>query len=260
MDIYSFRLLLIVLIFLLASGWFYLYFRKKHRQDSDGSLRKRGMDNHSMGPLFLDQVEEYDVAPAETKADETVRQQESQDEQKQEKGKQRKRPALFAKKQKQNDTTKTPKPAKQDIRVIYLQLSSRKREGFSGSALLSMFDRCNLIFGKMDVFHRKINIAGQEKHTFSVINGEEPGTLIPEEINQRSTHRIMFYISLNECYSPLKAFDEMLDVAHNFASSLDGSLYDDQGCSLSEQNIEYQRDIIRDFVHRNQVNSASDDR
>lgn len=268
MDIYFLRLVSIVLILLLSSIWVFMYLKSKGSQENKNNIRKRGLDHHSMGPLFLDKEGPGNEEIADTMLPADAQAQASA-------------PTPVGVEAKENKVSKglgilgglvsknkqkaaTPHPSQQpppkkkneDIKIICLQLHARKQEGFNGHTLLSIFERHDLKFGKMDVFHRQVNLGGQDKHSFSIINGEEPGTLIPEEIKDKSTQRIMFYISLNECYNPLKSFDEMLDVAKKFAISLDGLICDDQGCGLSEQNIEYQRDLVREFVIRHRLKMA----
>ncbi|MBE8182252.1 MAG: hypothetical protein HAW61_01855 [Candidatus Portiera sp.] len=259
MDIYTLRLISISLILILSTIWLFMHLKKRGEKGEKDNARKRGMDHHSMGPLFLgDENQDGDAAVEEQSFDAKEPVQEEVP------AKKSGGLALlsgFTKKTKsqakgESTAQKSQKKKSDDAQIICLQLNSRKREGFNGHSLLAMFDKYNLVFGHMDVFHRQVNVAGQEKHAFSVINGEAPGTLIPEEIKDKSTQRVMFYISLHECYNPMKSFEEMLDMAHKFAVALDGGLCDDQGCDLSEQNIEYQRNSVREFVIRHRLKSA----
>ena len=276
MDIFSFRVLSILIILLLSAAWLFLYIKKKQKPASSNH-RTRDFDDHIMGPLFSpedketqqsqqtpQEEEESQVQRELQQADEGVEQQ-TQTRSKTSPPRKSRVAALMGKKKKiegsstEQNKQKKGKGANDNApSVISLCLRARRREGFNGRMLLSMFDRFNLVFGKMDVFHRRIQVGGKEESSFSVINGEKPGTLKPEDMEESSTHRIMFYISLYDCYSPLKSFDEMVDVAKQFAVSLDGNLYDDQGSSLSEQNIEYHRDIIKDFLHKQRVAMAED--
>ena len=276
MDIFSFRVLSILIILLLSAAWLFLYIKKRQKPASSNH-RTRDFDDHIMGPLFSPGDKETQQTQEESEAeDDSQTQQELQQEGEgveQQTQKESKTPpprksrvaALIGKRKKAEESSteknkqKKGKGANDNApSVISLCLRARRREGFNGRMLLSMFDRFNLVFGKMDVFHRRIQVGGKEENSFSVINGEKPGTLKPEDMEESNTHRIMFYISLYDCYSPLKSFDEMVDVAKQFAVSLDGNLYDDQGSSLSEQNIEYHRDIVKDFLHKQKVAAAED--
>lgn len=267
MDIYSFRLISIILILGLSTIWLFMYLRNKNNKGTQGNVRGRGMDQHSMGPLFLDEEGQEKLRQDED-AEEVPKPPQQQDDSagESEKVAEKKSVGLNILK----NLTKKSKPAPkqepsdksaqkkktEDTQIICLQLNSRKQEGFNGHSLLAMFSKYELVFGKMDVFHRQTNMGGQDRVLFSVINGEAPGTLVPEEIKDRSTQRIMFYIALNECHSPMKAFEEMLDIAQKFAVSLDGMLCDDQGCDLSEQNIEFHWDLVREFMIRNRIRPA----
>ena len=256
MDIYSFRLLLIILILFLGALWLFLRFRGKQ---GNNDLRKRDLDNHKIGPLFGDNFDEDDT-PFNGNAERNRGQKTPE---KEVEGSNKEKKPFFVrltgkagdKQSPEQDKNQRPKE-EEKMEVISIHLRSRKREGFSGAMLLSMFERYNLIFGKMDVFHRQINVGGEDKHSFSVIDGKQPGTLVPDDLKERNTHSIVFYVILNGNYNPLRAFNEMLDAARNFSASLDGALYDEQGSSISAQNIEYQRDIIREFIRRQRVKEA----
>lgn len=264
MDIYSFRLLAIILILALSTLWLFMHFRNKDDKDVKPSMRNRGMDGHSMGPLFLDEEGLEKLKEPEPEPEVAEAPTAGHDDEEEDAG----RPSgLGLLKNLAKKTKSAPKkPAKgqspskrpaEDIQIICLQLNARRSDGFHGHSLLSMFAKHELVFGKMDVFHKQVNMGGQDKTSFSVINGEAPGTLIPEEIQDRSTQRIMFYIALNECHSPMKSFEEMLEIAKSFAVALDGMLCDDQGCDLSEQNIEYHWDLVREFIIRNRLKPAA---
>lgn len=263
MDIYSLRLISITLILVLSTIWLFMYLKNKGNKDEKNNVRKRGMDHHSMGPLFIGENDspENESAGLEEVA-ETAPPPVTEKQTKKTGGLSILKGLTKKTNSESKETLAKQKPQKkptEDAQIICLQLNARKKEGFNGHSLLALFSKYDLVFGHMDVFHRQVNSGGQDKHAFSVINGEAPGTLIPEEIKDKSTQRIMFYISLHECYNPTKSFDEMLDMAQKFAVSLDGVLCDDQGCDLSEQNIEYQWDVVREFVIRHRLKPAANE-
>ena len=74
-----------------------------------------------------------------------------------------------------------------DRNVICIHLRARKREGFSGKNLVAIFNRFNLVFGDMDIYHRRIQVNGRSETAFSVLNGKEPGTLKPIDLDSGSS-------------------------------------------------------------------------
>lgn len=260
MDI--FRVFLVIIILLFLAIWLFLYLRRINHT-SASKYKTRDFDEHTMGPLF----------PPDKDDEKTQINNESS-----QKTQTYKKSGLIERFLGMNDKVLSGKEDKEDSqtageteqsfsiekkkdnfnKIIAINLRARSGERFNGKILLSMFYRFNLIFGKMEVFHRLIKIGVKEEHVFSIINGEEPGTLKPEDLEVSNTHRIIFYITLHDSYNPLKCFDEMLEVAKKFAVSIDGKLYDDHGSVLSEQNINYHRDIIKDFLHNKKIASKRD--
>ena len=87
----------------------------------------------------------------------------------------------------------------------------------------------------------------------------EPGTLKKEDLEAKGTPIIIFFVRLHSCHQPLKAFNEMVDVAQQCALLLDGQLYDDRDSHLASQTVSYYRDLIREFILNEQVRQARKD-
>lgn len=150
------------------------------------------------------------------------------------------------------------KPEPDNRNVISITLRSRRREGFNGKQLLATFTKFNLEYGDMHIFHRIIRAGEKKDVSFSVLNGVEPGTLNPQEVQEANIPAIIFFIRLHSCNQPLKAFAEMTDVAQQFGHLLDGQLFDDQGSHLSPQTIVYYKDLIREFLLARQAPPQDD--
>lgn len=232
-DTATLRLLLIcgalALIILLI---FIKYRRKKH------TARRQSINEIPLGPLFSSDEEEEEKAAQETRVIQGI--QEEADE------------SPIA------TESKPPRPDPDNRNVISITLRARRREGFNGKQLLATLARFNLEYGEMNIFHRTIRTGEKKNTSFSILNGIEPGTLNPEELEETSTPTIIFFIRLHSCDQPLKAFAEMIDIAQQFSHLLDGQLFDDQGSHLSEQTIVYYKDLIREFLLGHQAQPQDD--
>ena len=281
MDIYTFRILAVGLIVVLAGMWAFFHFKNKGNNNPAKKLakgsrdhRRRVMDNHSMEPLFEELLS--DSPQKNIPAPESVRPKGSDAAEQEDEASEpaqasaappsivdriasffKQEPAAMDEEAEAEQQAAESKKAERKERVLVsLVLRANKREGFNIPRLLTSLEENDMVFGEMDIFHRVDKSRGEDVHSFSVINGEEPGTLIPEELQKSGTSTIKFFISLNDCHQPLKSFSEMVRFAQSLTMRLDAKLYDNQGGQLSVQNIEYQRDIIKKYIHNRMLASS----
>lgn len=248
MDLATVRLLLICAVVAIAVLWFVI-----RRQRKGKRFNRRSGRPMDLGPLFDEQ--DLGIDPEEQPQQEATP---TEDEA-------RRAPTIQTKAQTEERPKLTPslggasdalKDKEVDDRnVISIHLRARKREGFSGKNLVAIFNRFNLVFGDMDIYHRRIQVNGRSETAFSVLNGKEPGTLKPIDLDTGSSC-IIFFIQTQNCHNPLRSFEEMVDVAKRFASSLDGLLYDDLGSNLTEQTLNYYRDQIKELMLAKRIQEA----
>ncbi len=225
-DTATLRLLLICAAMALIILLVFIKYRRRRQ-----TVRRQQIDEIPLGPLFS-------VDKEEEEKDQEQEQQQSED------------PIVT------EDQPTKPDPDNRN--VISITLRAKRREGFAGRQLLSTLARFNLEHGDMNIFHRIIRTGEKKNISFSILNGMEPGTLNPEELEEANTPAIIFFIQLHGCNQPLKAFAEMIDMAQQFSHLLDGQLFDDQGSHFSEQTITYYKDLIREFLLDHQVSPQDD--
>lgn len=222
MDIEMARLLLISAGIALSVMLVILMYRRKKV-----SVRRNRLADVRLGPLFDTDGEEESPAPREDEAEDMDADMDIAPAPQQE---------------------AVQKPAPDNRNVISIHLRARRREGFDGKQLLTALARFDLEYGEMDIFHRKLQVGTQQKVSFSVLNGVEPGTLKREDLESNGTPVIIFFVRLHNSHQPLRSFNEMMDVARQIAYLLDGQLYDDQGSNMTDQTLGYYRSIVREFI------------
>ena len=246
-DIVTVRLLLFCAVLSVFVIWGIVAWQRK--QKSYPQQRIRGA-----GPLFGDEYESEEDAGGIEGTDHTAEKEDA--------GLERQEPQnskiSFLRKRlqkpKQEEPASTPEVTKpkpeeklssDNRNVIYIELRARKREGFGGKSLEAVFHRFNLTFGDMGIYHRQIRVGQKMDTSFSVLNGKEPGTLRPEDM-ESGISTIIFFIQTQNCSNPLRSFGEMTDVARQCARYLDGLLYDDLGSNLTEQTLRYYCEKIKE--------------
>lgn len=118
---------------------------------------------------------------------------------------------------------------------------------FNGQSLLESLVELDMQFGDMNIFHR---IDGAGKPLFSLVNAVEPGTFDIAKMDQLETPAVSLFMKAHDVAEPIRAFDEMIDVAQSLADELGGEVKDASRSVLTPQTIEHCREEIRDFQHR----------
>ncbi len=131
--------------------------------------------------------------------------------------------------------------------VLVMNLVASKGMPFAGSDVLKIFQNEGLRFGDMNIFHRHVREDGTGQVLFSVANGVEPGTFDLKTMDNSYTPALSFFMGLPGPHQPQQAFRIMVEVVHNIARYLDGTLRDDQHSVLTQQTLEHYRQRISDF-------------
>jgi len=141
----------------------------------------------------------------------------------------------------------TPAPQRPD-EIIVINVLSRGGGRFTGSDLMAVFLRNALKFGDMNIFHR-IDPATKLAR-FSVASAVEPGTFDLGAMERFATPGVSFFLKLPGAPDPLGAFDDMLTVARDVATTLSGELKDEHHSVMTNQTVEHCRQRIADFSRK----------
>ncbi len=137
------------------------------------------------------------------------------------------------------DTPEAKKPEKY-IQVHVLMLE----KPFPGQRLLEVLTESGMTFGEMDIFHK---LDAQGRAEFSLASAVEPGVFELPNIATFSTPGVTLFIRVHELRDPLRAFDDLLDVAQNIALELQGEVRDETRSVMTPQTIDHYRQVIKDF-------------
>lgn len=129
--------------------------------------------------------------------------------------------------------------------VIVIWLFAEPGRLLDGEALLKAFVSHGLKCDADRVFKKADPRCGG--HWYTVANGVEPGTFDISRPAALETPAVAMLLSLAEVRDPMAAFENMLDVAQDLASTLDAELKDERRSDMSWQTIEHCRQRISDF-------------
>lgn len=111
---------------------------------------------------------------------------------------------------------------------LVLFIAANSDVGLNGNKLLNSLDKSGLVFGDMDLFHRIATTDKGAVSIFSVANGVEPWTLIPDAIRDHTTPGISLILNLPSSVDDVQAIEDYVAVAKMIAEDLNASLRNQQ--------------------------------
>jgi cell division protein ZipA len=132
--------------------------------------------------------------------------------------------------------------------LIVINVLARNGAKFEGIDLMAAFLRNSLQFRDMNIFHRIDPVTKSPR--FSVANAVNPGTFDLAAMDAFTTPGVTFFLKLPEVAEPAATFDDMLAVARDVASTLEGDLKDEQRCVMTAQTIEHCRQRIAEYSRK----------
>ena len=138
----------------------------------------------------------------------------------------------------------------QPAEIVVINVMARDGYTFSGDDLLQVLINAGLKFGEMNIFHKRLGNDSKSLLVFSVANILNPGTFDLNNLDSFSTLGISLFLALPTAINNMDAFEQMLAVAQQVGSTLDGELKDDHRNVMTAQTIEHYRQRISDFELR----------
>ena len=129
-----------------------------------------------------------------------------------------------------------------------MNVLARRGVPFTGDQVFAALRGKGLKFGDMNIFHR-ID-AMNRRVNYSVANVVEPGTFDMADMESFRSPGLCFFLQLPGPDHPARVFEDMLSVARDVASELDGEFKDEQRSFMTPQTIEHYRQRIADFSRR----------
>ena len=128
--------------------------------------------------------------------------------------------------------------------VVVIWVVAKPGASLEGHDLLAALAANHLQYGG-DVF-RKLD-PNTDIERYKVVNGVEPGTFDLSDLDALSTPRIVMLLRFSARNDAAVAFEDMLEVAQDMASTLDAELKDERMSDMSGQTIEHCRQRIREY-------------
>ena len=122
--------------------------------------------------------------------------------------------------------------------VVVIWVVAKPGASLDGHGLLEALTANQLQYAG-DVFRKLDPNTGAER--YQVVNGIEPGTFDLSDLDALSTPRIVMLLRFSPHNDPADAFDDMLEVAQDVATTLDAELKDEQMSDMSAQTVEHCR-------------------
>lgn len=140
--------------------------------------------------------------------------------------------------------------ASQSSEVIVLNVMAHEGREFKGEDLIHTIIASGLKFGDMQIFHHRFGKGSNGPVIFSLANILNPGTFDLNNMAQFNTIGVSLFMAMPTPINNLDAFEQMLAVAQQLCTTLDGELKDDHRNVMTAQTIEHYRQRIRDFELR----------
>ena len=134
--------------------------------------------------------------------------------------------------------------------VVVINVMAKQGFDFVGDDLMQVLISNGLRFGEMNIFHKRLGNDSKSVLVFSVANILNPGTFDLNNMDSFRTLGISLFLALPTAINNGDAFEQMLTVAQQVSSSLDGELKDDHRNVMTAQTIEHYRQRISDFELR----------
>ena len=143
---------------------------------------------------------------------------------------------------KESKVYKGPPPDK--IVSLYL-VTTGNDQTISGVRLLDAAIKAGLIFGDMEIFHRKQE--GGEQPLFSMANLEKPGRFDRTAWNEFETRGLTLFMALPGPLDAIDTWESMHATGQRLATLLDAELRDAQQRPLNRERLGEMRDEMRDY-------------
>ncbi|CAE6890857.1 cell division protein ZipA [Vibrio sp. B1FLJ16] len=136
-------------------------------------------------------------------------------------------------------------PEEPEMQVIVLNVHCAGEEPFVGTQLFDSMQQNGLIYGEMNIFHRHVDLSGNDKVLFSVANMMQPGTLEHGDPADFTTKGISFFMTL-PCFGEAEQnFNLMLRTAQQIADDMGGNVLDDHRNLMTPDRLAaYRRQIV----------------
>lgn len=140
------------------------------------------------------------------------------------------------------------KPAVDAEMFVILHVAAKMPDLFPGQAVLNALNESGLVFGELGIFHRHIELGGQDRILFSVASMVKPGTLVPADLEAGlEIPGLSLFMRLPSSIPGEELYRDLLDCTEQLARTLDGKILDENRSVLTQQAMQKVLEDIRLF-------------
>ncbi len=122
--------------------------------------------------------------------------------------------------------------------IAVVNVVAQSPEGFTGKDIDECAREFDMQLGKMNIYHKRVRVAGKLRYVFSMANLYKPGSFDPSRVDSFTTKGVTMFMNMPCTIKPARAFGEMVTAARGICERINGKLVDQKQHALTDKGIQ----------------------